>query len=459
MQQHGCREVTTWRLPVSDHIHPGQVDAVAARWPPPIHDRPMTDLALSLPVAAAKPHPGLTFRQFVALVAALMAINAIAIDSMLPALPAIARSLGVAHGNGQQWIITIYLLSFGASQIVYGPLSDRFGRKPVLVAGLLIYVASSVVAAWAGSIEMLLFARVCQGIGSAATRVLVVSIVRDCYVGNQMARVMSLAFIVFLAVPILAPSIGQLIMLVLPWRGIFAALAVFGLMVTVLVMVRLPETLHPEDRLVIAPSRVLEAFRISLTSRSAMGYMLGMMCIMGGLFGFINSAQQIFVDTFGAPRLFTAIFAGIALFMAVASLLNSRVVGRIGTRGVSHGALLGYLVVAMIHGLVVVGGYETLATFALLQACTMFCFGLVASNFGALAMEPLGHVAGTASSIQGYVPTAGGALLGFLIGQRYDGTTLPLQVGLLVYGVLALGLVLFAEHGRLFRRTVARDPT
>ena len=261
----------------------------------------------------------------------------------------------------------------------------------------------------------------------------------------------------FLAVPILAPSIGQVIMLVLPWRGIFAALAVFGLVVTVLVMTRLPETLHPEDRLTIAPARVFEAFRVSLTSRSALGYMLGMMCIMGGLFGFINSAQQIFVDTFGAQRLFTAIFAGIALFMAVASLLNSRVVGRIGTRAVSHSALIGYLVVALLHCWVAVCGYETLATFTLLQACTMFCFGLVASNFGALAMEPLGHVAGTASSIQGFVTTAGGALLGFLIGQHYDGTTVALQVGLLAYGVLALGLVLFAERGRLFRRTGLRN--
>lgn len=412
----------------------------------------MTDLALPLQAAPAKPHAGLTFQQFVALVAALMAVNAVAVDSMLPALPAIARSLGVAHGNGQQWIVTIYLLAFGASQIVYGPMSDRFGRKPVLLAGLAIYVASSILAAAAWSLEALLIARVCQGLGAAATRVLVVSVVRDCYAGNQMARVMSLAFIVFLAVPILAPSLGQVIMLVLPWRAIFAILAIYGFAVAVMVATRLPETLHPADRLTIAPGRIAEAFKISLTSRSAVGYMFGMMCVMGGLFGFINSAQQIFVDTFGAPRLFTAIFAGIALFMAVASLLNSRVVGRVGTRVVSHGALIGYLVVAAVHGALVLSGHETLASFALLQACTMFCFGLVASNFGALAMEPLGHVAGTASSIQGFVTTAGGALLGSLIGQHYDGTTLPLQVGLLGYGVLALGLVMYAERGKLFRR-------
>ena len=194
------------------------------------------------------PHPGMGFRQFVGLVAALMAVNALAIDSMLPALPAIAHSLGVKSGNNQQLIVTVYLLSFGSAQIVYGPLADRFGRKPVLVVGLIIYVATSIMAAAAGSIETLLAARALQGIGSAATRVLVVSIVRDCYSGNQMARVMSLAYIVFLAVPILAPSIGQVIMLIVPWRGIFGALALFALTVTVWVVLRLPETLHPADR-------------------------------------------------------------------------------------------------------------------------------------------------------------------------------------------------------------------
>ena len=404
---------------------------------------------------ARMPHPGMGFRQFVGLVAALMAVNALAIDSMLPALPAIAHSMGLAAGNRQQLIVTIYLLSFGAAQIVYGPLSDRFGRRPVLMVGLGIYVAASVMAASATSLDMLLAARVLQGVGAAATRVLVVSVVRDCYAGNQMARVMSLAFIVFLAVPILAPSIGQIIMLVLPWRGIFGALTLFGLLMLAWVFTRLPETLDPRDRLPFEPGRIAEAFRISLTSRGAVGYMLAMTFIMGGLFGFINSAQQIFVDQFAVPHLFTSIFAAIAVFMAMASLLNSRVVGRVGTRPVSHAALVGYLIVAVVHLSIAVRGYETLWSFAVLQAAAMFCFGLVASNFGALAMEPLGHVAGTASSIQGFVTTAGGALLGFLVGQNFDGTTVPLEVGFLVYGAAALGLVLFSERGRLFRRVAA----
>jgi DHA1 family bicyclomycin/chloramphenicol resistance-like MFS transporter len=381
-----------------------------------------------------------------------MAVNALAVDSMLPALPAMARSLGLESGNQQQWIITIYLLGFGVAQIIYGPLADRFGRKPVLLVGLILYVVFSIVAACAVSLPMLLTARVLQGLGSAASRVLVVSIVRDCYSGSQMARVMSLSFIVFLAVPILAPSIGQIIMLFLPWRGIFGALAVFGLVVTVWTLLRLPETLHPGDRLPIKARRVLEAFRVTVTSRSAVGYMLAMTFILGGLFGFINSAQQIFANVFQAPRLFTSIFAGVAVFMALSSLLNSRIVSRLGTRPVSHFALLGYLVVTTLHMIISASRYETIWTFSILQAATMFCFGLVASNFGALAMEPLGHVAGTASSVQGFVTTAGGALLGFFVGQHFDGTTLPLEIGFTVYGFAALLLVLYAEHGRLFRR-------
>ena len=392
------------------------------------------------------------FKQFVGLIAALMAINALAIDSMLPALPQIASSVGISSGNGQQWIVTAYLLGFGVAQIVYGPLADRFGRKRPLLVGLVIYVVFSIIAASATSFEMLLFARVLQGVGSAATRVLAVSIVRDSYAGSQMARVMSLAFIVFLAVPILAPSIGQLIMLVVPWRGIFGALALFGAIVITWTVIKLPETLHPGDRLPIEVGRITKAFRVTVTTRSAIGYMLAMTCMLGGLFGFINSAQQIFADVFHQPKLFTVIFAGIAGFMALASLVNARVVGRLGTRPVSHSALVFYISAALLHVLVASLGFETIWSFAVFQAAMLFGFGLVVSNFGALAMEPLGHIAGTASSVQGFVSTAGGALLGFYVGQHFNGTTVPLALGFFCYGLVALLLVIWAERGRLFRR-------
>jgi DHA1 family bicyclomycin/chloramphenicol resistance-like MFS transporter len=402
---------------------------------------------------ATGPYPGLGFRSFVAMIAALMATNALAIDSMLPALPEIGEALGIVTANDRQWVVTSYLLGFGASQLIYGPLADRFGRKHILLMGLAVYAIGSLGATFATSFDAMMVARVVQGVGAAATRVLAVSIVRDTYSGRQMARVMSLAFIVFLAVPILAPSIGQVIILVAPWRWIFALLGLFGVAVALWVARKLPETLHPEDRTPIALAPMVKAFATCLTTRLSVGYMLAMTFVIGSLFGFINASQQLFEVTFRAEELFTVIFAVIAGFMAVASFLNSRIVERFGMRRVSHTALVGYLIATLAHGAVALAGHETMVTFALFQCATMFCFGLMASNFGAMAMDPLGHVAGTASSVQGFVSTVGGALIGFFIGQHFDGTALPIVLGFGGCGLAALAMVLIAEKGRLFRPT------
>lgn len=405
--------------------------------------------------APATPHPGMGFRQFVGYIAALMATNAIAIDSMLPALPEIGRALNIDTANHTQIVITAYLLGFGLAQIVYGTLADRFGRKPVLLVGLAIYTIASVGCYFAPSLGVMIAARAIQGVGSAATRILAITIVRDCYSGRQMARVMSLAFIVFLAVPIVAPSIGQLIMLVAPWKAIFSMLFLFGAVLLVWTTIRLPETLKEENRTPISVRGITFAFGLVFRSRVTVGYMLAMTMVMGGLFGFINSAQQVFADAFGARELFTLIFAVIAVFMALSSLLNSKVVGKLGMRRVSHAALLGYLTVTLIHAAVVLAGIETIWTFSALQALMMFFFGLMVSNFNAMAMEPVGHVAGTASSALGFVSTVGGALLGFGLGQLFDGTTLPLTLGFAALGIGALGWVLFAERGRLFHSSGA----
>jgi DHA1 family bicyclomycin/chloramphenicol resistance-like MFS transporter len=270
-----------------------------------------------------------------------------------------------------------------------------------------------------------------------------------------MARVMSLAFTVFLAVPIVAPSVGQAIMVFGAWPRIFEVLAAIGVVVAVWTVLRLPETLHPDDRLPIAPARVTGAFVTVFTNRIAIGYMLAMALAMGGLFGFINSAQQVFVDVFDAEVWFPAIFAMIAGFMVFASLLNARIVGRIGTRRVSHTALCGYIALAVIHAVVSLAGLDTLWSFALLQGCMMFCFGLMGPNFGAMAMEPLGHIAGTAASVQGFITTVGGAMIGFYIGQQFDGTVVPLTLGFAGCGCAALAVVFVTERGRLFRPTAA----
>ncbi|PSC03738.1 MFS transporter [Alsobacter soli] len=391
------------------------------------------------------------FKEFVALVAAMMATNALAVDSMLPALPSIGESLAIDTANQRQWIVTAYLLGFGVAQLVYGTFGDRYGRKPVLLFGFAVYVLAAAACAFAPTFGVMLAARVVQGVGAAATRVLSVSVVRDCYAGRQMARVMSLAFLVFLGVPIIAPSVGQVIVWFAPWRWIFGVLGLFGVAIGIWTALRLPETLRPENRLPISVAGVTGALRVIVTSRTAMGYFAAMTFVLGGLFGFINSAQQVFADAFHAPHLFTTIFALVAVFIAIASLVNARIVGRLGSRRVSHAALLGYIAFTTIHAAVALSGYETIWTFAVLQSGTMFCFGMVGPNFGAMAMEPLGHVAGTASSVQGFITTIGGALIGFYIGQHFDGTVAPITIGFSACGCAALVCVLWAEGGRLFK--------
>jgi MFS transporter, DHA1 family, multidrug resistance protein len=352
--------------------------------------------------------PGLRFPFFVALIASLMAVTPLGIDAMLPALPDIGRALNVDTENHQQWIIAIYVFGFGAAQLVYGPLSDSYGRKPLLVTSLCLFTILSIVAGLSTSFAALLIARLFQGIAGAAGRVLVVSIVRDCFAGRQMARVMSIAFMIFLAVPILAPSIGQLILLFGNWRLIFYVLAGFAALIAVVASTKLRETLHPEYRRPIAIGTIAQAIWRTLTNRNAIGYTLALTFVFGALMGFINSIQQIFAHIFHAPERFPLVFACIGVAMAFAAFTNARIVERVGTRRVSHTALIGMIALGGIHSLVAVSGYESILTFTILQSATMFCFGLLGSNFGSMAMEEVGEIAGTASSVQGFVSTCWG---------------------------------------------------
>ena len=416
---------------------------------------PSSIAAMEPDVVTPGPHDGIGFREFVGLVAAMMATNALAIDTMLPALPQIGSSLGVLDDAGRQWIVTAFLLGFGGAQIVYGPLSDRFGRRPVLLGGLAGYVVCGIGAALAPTFATLIAMRVLQGVCVAATRVVTISVVRDCYAGRQMARVMSLAFMVFLAVPVLAPSLGELIMLVMPWRWLFAVLAIYGGIVLVWLALRMPETLHPSFRRPISFASIGGAMALTLGQRQSLGYLLAQTVITGALFGFINSVQPIFAETFHRPHAMPLVFAGIAGMMSLAALVNSRIVERLGTRLVSHSALIGFLLAEAVHLVIATRGGETIASFAICQGIAMFCFGLTSSNFNAMAMEPLAAVAGTGAAVQGCISTIGGALAGFAIGRSFDGTTVPMTLGFAAAGAVALGIVFVTERGRLFRPRLA----
>jgi DHA1 family bicyclomycin/chloramphenicol resistance-like MFS transporter len=392
----------------------------------------------------------LPMAEFIALMASMTAINALGVDMMLAALPDIGRALHVSVENHQQLVLSVYIGSFGIGQLFWGPLADRFGRRPILFGAIIVYAAMSFLAAHAGSFELLLGARALQGLSSASTRVLTNSIIRDCYAGRRMAKIMSLAFMVFLAVPILAPTLGQLVLYVAPWHWIFYVLGGFSLCVGLWAAIRLPETLERVNRRPISLASISRATREVLTDRYSIGYTVAAGCIYGGLMGFLNSSQQILAHTFHRPELFTICFASIVAFMAVSALLNARLVEHFGQRLLSHFALLAIILICAIRLAIVLSGHETLVLFIVLSGLTFLFYGLTGSNFGSMAMEPMGHIAGTAASIQGFVSTMMGTAIGLLIGQSFAGTTLPLTLGWEVGGLVALAIVLVVERGRLF---------
>lgn len=402
----------------------------------------------SRPAAPRAQPPG--FGEFVVLVAAMMSTQALAVDAMLPALPTIVRELGVMNANHGQWVVTAYIAGVGLGQLFWGLISDRFGRRPVLLCGLALYVLASVSCALTGNFFALLGWRLTHGL-AAASVVVSRSVIRDLYSGRTMARVMSLTFMVFLIVPILAPSLGQLILLLAPWRDIFLLFGVFGAAIALWAYLRLPETLHPEYRLTLTVSHILGAVRLVLGERASLCYTLAVTVMFGSLLSYVGMVQQIFADVFHRANWMPTAFALCAISMGAAAYMNSRIVERLGMRVVSHTALLVFIGVTAVHASIAAFGLERLWSFVVLQSATMACFALTASNFGAMAMEPVGAVAGIGASLQGFMTTLGGALLGAAIGRQFNGTTVPLAAGALCSGLVSLIFALLAERGRLFR--------
>ncbi len=400
---------------------------------------------------AARGGASIGFNEFVVLAAALMSTQALAIDAMLPALPTIVRALSVGNENHGQWVITAYMVGLGIGQLCWGLMSDRFGRRPVLLTGLALYVVAAVLSGLADSFEALLCWRLTHGL-AAASVVVTRSVIRDLYSGRQMARVMSLTFMVFLTVPVIAPSLGQLILLLFPWRYIFMVFGGFASLVWAWALLRLPETLHAEYRLSLTRSRIASAVRLVLGSRTSVFYTLAMAVMFGSILAYVGMVQQIFAEVFHRAGLMPMMFALCAISMGAGAYLNSRIVERVGMRIVSHTALLLFIAVTFVHVLVAALGIEKLWTFVLLQSVTMACFSLSVSNFGAMAMDPVGSVAGIGASLQGFISTCGGAIVGAVIGRLFGGSTLPLVAGALCCGLAGLLFVLLAEKGRLFRR-------
>ncbi|WP_310620680.1 multidrug effflux MFS transporter [Flexibacterium corallicola] len=397
------------------------------------------------------PHNGIGFREFIGLVAAFMALSALSTDIILPALPLIGKEFAVHDSNNRQFLITVYLTSLSVASLVFGPLSDWLGRKRVLLFGVALFTVGTVYAATAETFETMLVARLIQGVGAASPRVVSISMVRDWYAGRAMGRVVSLAMAVIMISPIIAPSIGQGILLIGPWNWTFFLLTGVGALIFLWSAVRLPESLPKEKRRAIGLSLVLTAYKSTLTIRFTFGYMLATSLIMGCMFGFLNSAQQIFMNVFDLKDSFLLIIGLIALAPVSSSLLNSQVVERWGLRKLSHIAILCFTLANTINAAIGYTDHETLWSFIFFQFIAVFFVGFIGANWNALAMDPLGQTAGTGSAMFSAFTTMIGALLGAGIGHYFDGSTLPYTVSCAVFGLMAILVVFITEKGQLFK--------
>lgn len=400
-------------------------------------------------IASARNMP--RFPEFVAIMAAMMALTALSIDMMLPALDQMRIDLAVTGANHQQFVVTFYMLGFAVGQLFHGPLSDRFGRRPILFAGLAVYAVASFAAMSAASLDGMLAARFVQGLANAAPRIVAIAVVRDVYGGRRMAEVMSFVMMVFIMVPVLAPGLGSVVMILADWRAMFGLLGVSALAVMTWTALRLPETRTRDMREPLSLDWLGRALRETVTTRQTLGYTLATGFLFGAPMAYVSSAQQIFTDVYPVGGWFPVLFGLVAFGIALASLVNSRLVMRVGMRRLSHGAMIGFLAAGIAMSLSALAeGPPPLLLFLVLLAVAMFCFGLMMPNFNALAMEPMGRIAGTASSFVGAVTTGMAAGLSAVVGQHFDGTVGPLAYGYLAFGALAMAAVLATERGRLF---------
>ena len=405
----------------------------------------MTPAQDAPPAAATRLRP-----EFIALMALMISIVALSTDAMLPALAIIGRDLGVTEANSNQLVVTAFFLGLAVGQLFFGPLSDSIGRKPAINLGFAIFAVGCVLSLTATDMTMMLAGRVLQGIGAAGPRTVAVALIRDQYAGRAMARIMSFVMAVFILVPVAAPALGQGIMVVADWHGIFWLFLALAIGASVWFTARQPETLPREKRRVFSMVRIGKAALEVCRSRAAIGSAAAAGLIFSAMIGYLTSSQQIFQDTYGVGDLFPLFFAVLAIGIGGASITNARLVMRLGMRRLTVRALIAIIVLSAVFFAVAasMSGVPPLWTFMLYGIPTFFCMGILFGNLNAMAMEPLGHIAGVGSavvaSLTGFISLA----LGTLIGQSYDGTVLPLVAGYGVLGTLALLLVLWIGKGR-----------
>ena len=388
----------------------------------------------------------LPYWEFIILVSIMFGMIAFGTDTMLPAFPDIAKDLELLNVNKAQLIISSFILGTGLGQLISGPISDTFGRKPIITIGLMIFILACIAAYYAETLEMMLVARFIQGLGISAPRTVTMALIRDLYSGRKMAQVMSLAMAIFVLVPALAPSIGQLLFINFGWRSIYMAFIAFALIGLLWLNLRQPETLLFEQRKKLSSTEFLSAFKVVITNTAVVKYTVTLALGFGALFGYLNSAQQIFVDTLGAGMKFPMYFAIISILAAPASFLNAALVMKYGMKLLATIGFALQIIFAIITILIINQDFISmewlLVIFISWSVIAFFLKGLYFGNLNALAMEPMGEIAGMASAIIGASATMLGILIAIPIGLAFNGTATPVLFGYITCSSLALILML-----------------
>lgn len=398
--------------------------------------------------------------EFTSLLAFSMALAALGIDLMLPAFGAIRADLGLdAESTAVAGLVTTYFLGLAIGQLAYGPLADRYGRRSALFLGYAVYALGALATAVSSSLELLLISRFVWGLGAAGPRVVTLAVVRDSFEGEQMARTMSFVFAVFIIVPVVSPTVGAALVAVASWRWVFG-FCVLAVLAMALWGLRLPETLRDDYRIPLRFGRIAQATRLVVSNRQTVAYTLAMTALYGVFASYLGSAELIFGAALRRADAFPLLFGIVAAVMGCAMLANASIVERVGTRRLAHMVLIVYVVMAigLVALAVVTAGRPPLVAFMVGLAAMLSGHALLIPNFNTIAMAPMAAVAGTASSVTGAVQVAVGALLGAVLDRAFDGTVLPISLGFLGYGVVALALVLWAERGHLFQPLVAPQP-
>lgn len=381
---------------------------------------------------------------FIAMVAMLMSLTALSIDAVLPAFDYIRVDISMSNPNHAQLVIGFLFAGLAVGQLISGPLSDAFGRKPVLLMGLAIYVVGTCLCYFAQDLDTLLLGRFIEGIGVSGPYISAVAIVRDRFAGRQMAKVLSLVMMIFILVPAIAPSVGQAILILADWRGIFVFYLFYAFVMLCVILFYFKETLPPEKRNPLSFASVGGAFKKVVTNRITISHAIAMGLVFGSFIGYLSSSQQIFQGIFDTGKMFNVYFGCLALVLGVSSKVNSLIVGRLGMRLICQRALSTIIVASSLFLLFQWWGSISLLGLMVYLSSIFFCFGMVYGNLSAIAMEPMGKIAGVATAIIGSLSSCISMALGALIGQLFDNTLQPLTISLIIVPLAALGLITFS---------------